>query len=156
MRPTCRCWSTDAALICPELLRVDLREGLPFAELSSTGPPRLSLRLAKLWGDVPTPSRSVVSIFSSRLGLRSFLGRGGLLCRSSSDMYSSAFVAIRSLFLSRAEIGSVRRDVTASERCELPSQHGDDTRPTGGGREQFLFRDDSVAEGLKKPSGRNH
>ena len=62
-------------------------------------------------------------MFSSRLGLRSFFGRGGLLCRSSSAMYSSAFVAIRSLFLSRAEIGSLRRDVTASERCERPSQH---------------------------------
>jgi hypothetical protein len=123
MRPTCRCCSTDAALMCPELLRVDFREGLPLAELSSTGPPRLSLRLAKLWGDVPTPSRSVVSILSSRLGLRSFLGRGGLLCRSSSAMYSSAFVAIRSLFLSGAEIGSLRRDVTASERCERPSHN---------------------------------
>lgn len=78
----------------PELLRVDLREGLPLAELSSTGPPRLCERLVKLWGIVPTPSSNVVSMMSSRLGFLGFLGRGGRLARSSSDIYASAFVAI--------------------------------------------------------------
>src|SRR4051812_42089422 len=102
MRVTCLRVSSDAALKWPELLRVDLRDALPLAELSSTGPPRLSERFAKLCGDEPTPSSKVVSMFSSRVGLRNFFGRGGRLCRKSSAMYASAFVAIRSLFLSGA------------------------------------------------------
>ena len=71
--------NTDAALICPSSAW-DLRDGLPFAELSSTGTATVVVALAKLWGDVPTPSRSVVSMLSSRLGLRSFWGAGVGLC----------------------------------------------------------------------------
>lgn len=111
MRLTWRLVSSDAALMCPALFRVDLREGLPEAELSSTGPPRLSERLVKLCGAVPTPSSSVVSMLSSRDGLRTFLGRGGRLALSTSAMYASAFVAIQSLFLSGA-MGAPIENVT--------------------------------------------
>jgi len=80
----------------PALLRVDLRDGVALAEISSAGPPLLLERFDRLRGAVPSPLTPAVAAPTARSMLcgLAFFGFAWLLLTCCSARYRSALVAM--------------------------------------------------------------
>ncbi len=115
-------WRLAVLLMCPWLLRVDLRDGVPDAEFSSFAPPFFSARADRFLSAVaPRPTRRsvaltpgcAVSTGKSRRGRGARFGLGGFAFRSCCIRKRSAFLTICEVYLRSAE-------VTWADRLDRP------------------------------------